>query len=42
MDEKEKEFYRRIKRFRVDPSASSVANPVPGMSLNSRDCRGFS
>lgn len=31
MDEKEKEFYRRIKRFRVDPSASSMANPVPGM-----------
>ncbi|KAE9381237.1 Pam17-domain-containing protein [Stipitochalara longipes BDJ] len=29
MDEKEKEFYRRIKRFRVDPSASSMANPVP-------------
>jgi import inner membrane translocase subunit TIM23 len=30
MDEKETEFYRRIKRFRVDPSASSLANPVPG------------
>jgi import inner membrane translocase subunit TIM23 len=30
MDEKEKEFYRRIKRYRVDPSASSMANPVPG------------
>lgn len=30
MDEKEKEFYRRVKRFRVDPSASSMANPVPG------------
>ncbi|KAE8448366.1 hypothetical protein EG329_009610 [Mollisiaceae sp. DMI_Dod_QoI] len=29
MDEKEKEFYRRIKRYRVDPSASSMANPVP-------------
>lgn len=28
--EKEKEFYRRVKRFRVDPSASSLANPVPG------------
>jgi len=26
---KEKEFYNRIKRFRVDPSASSMANPVP-------------
>ena len=36
MDEKEKEFYRRIKRFRVDPSASSMANPVPGMLLFSR------
>ena len=33
MDEKEKEFYRRIKRYRVDPSASSMANPVPGMFL---------
>lgn len=30
MDEKEKEFYRRIKQYRVDPSASSMANPVPG------------
>ena len=30
MDEKEKEFYRRVKRYRVDPSASSMANPVPG------------
>ncbi|KAK6587351.1 hypothetical protein PZA11_000641 [Diplocarpon coronariae] len=29
MDVKEKEFYRRVKRFRVDPSASSMANPVP-------------
>ncbi|WEW61362.1 TIM23 complex component [Emydomyces testavorans] len=26
---KEKEFYYRIKRFRVDPSANSFANPVP-------------
>jgi mitochondrial import inner membrane translocase subunit TIM23 len=33
MKEKEKEFFRRIKRFRVDPSASSMANPVPGMSF---------
>jgi import inner membrane translocase subunit TIM23 len=32
MDDKEKEFYRRIKRYRVDPSASSMANPVPGES----------
>jgi mitochondrial import inner membrane translocase subunit TIM23 len=30
MDKKEKEFYRRIKQYRVDPSASSMANPVPG------------
>ena len=38
MDEKEKEVSsnRRIKRFRVDPSASSMANPVPGMLLFSR------
>lgn len=41
MDQKEKEFYRRIKQYRVDPSASSMANPVPGMlqSLNSRTGR---
>ncbi|EAW08528.1 presequence translocated-associated motor subunit PAM17 [Aspergillus clavatus NRRL 1] len=26
---KEKEFYDRIKRFRVDPSSNSIANPVP-------------
>jgi mitochondrial import inner membrane translocase subunit TIM23 len=30
MERKEKEFYGRIKKFRVDPSASSAANPVPG------------
>lgn len=30
MDEKEKEFFARIKKYRVDPSASSMANPVPG------------
>ena len=30
MDEKEKEFYNRVKKYRVDPSASSMANPVPG------------
>jgi len=29
MDTKEKEFYQRIKRYRVDPSGSSVRNPVP-------------
>jgi len=26
---KEKEFYARIKKYRVDPSSSSIANPVP-------------
>ncbi|KAJ5390961.1 Presequence translocated-associated motor subunit pam17 [Penicillium cataractarum] len=26
---KEKEFFDRIKRFRVDPSTNSIANPVP-------------
>ncbi|TAQ87297.1 hypothetical protein B7494_g4394 [Chlorociboria aeruginascens] len=29
MDAKEKEFYGRVKKYRVDPSASSMANPVP-------------
>ncbi|RAL63038.1 hypothetical protein DID88_004123 [Monilinia fructigena] len=29
MDIKEKEFYARVKKYRVDPSASSMANPVP-------------
>lgn len=33
MAEKEKEFYKRVKRFRVDPSVSSLANPVPGELL---------
>jgi import inner membrane translocase subunit TIM23 len=27
--QREKEFYDRIKRFRVDPSSNSIANPVP-------------
>ncbi|KAL9076792.1 MAG: hypothetical protein Q9161_000777 [Pseudevernia consocians] len=27
--EKEKDFYRRIKKHRVDPSGGSSANPVP-------------
>lgn len=27
---REKEFYRRVRRHRVDPSNSSMANPVPG------------
>ncbi|KAI9808331.1 MAG: TIM23 complex component [Sarcosagium campestre] len=26
---KEREFYRRIKKYRVDPSSQSIANPVP-------------
>lgn len=26
---KEREFYNRIKRHRVDPTSSSMANPVP-------------
>lgn len=36
MDEKEKEFYKRVKKFRVDPSVSSLANPVPGTSFGPR------
>jgi len=27
--QKEKAFYERIKRYRVDPSSSSYGNPVP-------------
>ncbi|PYI20892.1 Pam17-domain-containing protein [Aspergillus japonicus CBS 114.51] len=27
--QKEKQFYDRIRRFRVDPSSNSIANPVP-------------
>lgn len=27
--QKEKGFYDRIKKYRVDPSSSSAANPVP-------------
>lgn len=27
--QKEKEFFDRIRRFRVDPSSNSIANPVP-------------
>lgn len=27
--QKEKEFFDRIRRFRVDPSTNSIANPVP-------------
>ncbi|KAF1981857.1 Pam17-domain-containing protein [Aulographum hederae CBS 113979] len=29
IEKKEREFYARIKKFRVDPSASSLSNPVP-------------
>lgn len=27
--QKEKQFYQRIKRYRVDPSSQSMSNPVP-------------
>jgi len=27
--EKEREFFKRIKKFRVDPAGSSMQNPVP-------------
>jgi import inner membrane translocase subunit TIM23 len=27
--QKEKEFFDRIRRFRVDPSTNSISNPVP-------------
>ena len=30
MSEKEVEFYKRVKKYRVDPTGGSVANPVPG------------
>jgi len=30
MGEKEVEFYRRVKKYRVDPSGGSAGNPVPG------------
>ena len=30
IEEKEVQFYRRIKKWRVDPSGGSIANPVPG------------
>lgn len=28
-EQKEREFYDRIKKHRVDPTSSSMANPVP-------------
>ena len=28
-EQKEREFFGRIKRYRVDPSSSSISNPVP-------------
>lgn len=27
--QKEKDFYARIKKYRIDPSSSSMQNPVP-------------
>jgi len=27
--EKEKEFFARIKKYRVDPATSSINNPIP-------------
>lgn len=27
--QKDKDFYRRIKQYRVDPSSQSYSNPVP-------------
>ncbi|KAI1001820.1 hypothetical protein K3495_g6383 [Podosphaera aphanis] len=52
MDEKEKEFYKRLRKNRVDPSNSSMVNPVPdyyGEKISSvadyrqwlKDCRAF-
>jgi len=38
MSEKEKEFYRRVKKYRVDPSGGSAANPVPGSFSPPRLC----
>lgn len=29
ISQKEKEFFNRIKKYRVDPSSNSIANPVP-------------
>ncbi|TQS38111.1 hypothetical protein Golomagni_01393 [Golovinomyces magnicellulatus] len=29
IDEREREFFKRVKKYRVDPSTSSMANPVP-------------
>lgn len=52
IDTKEKEFYKRVRKHRVDPSNSSIANPVPdyyGEKISSvasyrqwlKDCRAF-
>jgi import inner membrane translocase subunit TIM23 len=30
MDIKEREFYNRVKKYRVDPSGASASNPIPG------------
>ncbi|RKF73500.1 Presequence translocated-associated motor subunit pam17, mitochondrial [Golovinomyces cichoracearum] len=29
LDEREREFFKRVRKYRVDPSTSSMANPVP-------------
>ena len=29
MKQKEKDFYARIKKYRVDPSLASISNPLP-------------
>ncbi|EPQ61874.1 Bgt-259 [Blumeria graminis f. sp. tritici] len=52
IDNKEREFYKRVRKHRVDPSNSSIANPVPdyyGEKISSvasyrqwlKDCRAF-
>ncbi|KAI6247039.1 Presequence translocated-associated motor subunit pam17, mitochondrial [Erysiphe necator] len=52
IEKREKEFYKRVRRHRVDPSNSSMANPVPdyyGEKVSSvqdyrqwlKDCRAF-
>ncbi|RDW68569.1 Pam17-domain-containing protein [Coleophoma crateriformis] len=37
MAAKEKEFYKRVKKYRVDPSASSMANPGMEMPLSNEE-----
>lgn len=39
MGEKEVEFFKRIKKYRVDGSGGSAGNPVPGeLHYSSEDC----